>query len=81
MMEGVNSWNYKTVIQLLSSGVTEEDAKDIIKHLSKREDPAKLKEETERHIERAKGYLELDEDARKLLLEGEGLILSLITIA
>lgn len=65
---GVNSWNYKTVIQLLSSGVTEEDAKDIIKHLSKREDPAKLKEETERHIERAKGYLELDEDARKALI-------------
>jgi len=62
---GCNAWNYVTVIQLMSSGVLDEDILEIVKTLSKREDPAKLKEETDRHIDRARNYLTLEDDDRK----------------
>jgi hypothetical protein len=62
---GCNAWNYRTVIQLMSAGVADSEILGIIKELSKRDDPSKLKEETSRHLDRAREYLALDDDDRK----------------
>ena len=65
--DGCNAWNYRTVIQLLSSGLPKADVSRMVKKLSRRTDKAKLDEETARHLERAEAFLATDEEERAKL--------------
>jgi hypothetical protein len=65
--EGCNAWNYRTVLQLMVAGLSDEDITSTVRELSNRSNLLKLKEETQRHIERARDYISWSEDDRKAL--------------